>query len=211
MKTSLLIAGIALALGAGQAHAGLKLPGLGKKDDATAATQAPSGDALVDAFLKSQGSVVAAQADLAAALDLKAEVAKLEAEKKRLGAGQLDIDAMKKSREISAAVQAEIDAKIAAQPQLSTEQRKHFTTGLAHYGVALLGARGLLQQAQQFTAAVGSNPMSMMGKARTALWVGKETPGYVKGVAGTTRQLFAFAKSNGIKPPANATAALDGL
>jgi hypothetical protein len=50
-----------------------------------------------------------------------------------------------------------------------------------------------------------------MGKARTALWVGKETPGYVKGLGTTTRQLFSFAKSSGIKPPANATAALDDL
>lgn len=211
MNKTLLVAGLALALSAGHAHAGLKLPTLGKSDTTAAPSQAPSGDALVDAFLKSHGSVVAAQQALANALDMKAEVAKLDAEVKRLGGGQLDIDAMKKSRETSEAIDAEIEKKLAAKPQFTAAQREQFTAGLVHYGTAVLGARNLLTQAQQFTASVGSNPMSLVGKARTALWVGKETPGYVSGLGGTTRQLFAFAKSNGIKPPANATAALDGL
>jgi hypothetical protein len=212
MKTSILAAGIMLAAVAGNAHAGLKLPSLTKSSDAAASsTPAPSGDALIVAFQASQGSVIAAQHALATALDLKAEVAKLDAESKRYGSGQLDLDAMKKSREISAAAQAVIDAKIAEKPVLTAAQREQFTGGLVHYGKALIGARELVLQAQQFTSSVGSNPMALMGKARTALWVGKETPGYVKGLGTTTRQLFSFAKSSGIKPPANATAALDDL
>lgn len=212
MKKSILVAGVALALAAGHADAGLKLPSLSKSSDSDAAsTPAPSGDALIVAFQASQGSVIEAQRALAAALDLKAEVAKLEAEGKRYGSGQLDLDAMKKSREISAAAQATIDAKIAEKPELNAAQREQFTAGLVHYGKAVVGARNLVLQAQQFTSSVGSNPMALVGKARAALWVGKETPGYVKGLGGTTRQLFAFAKSSGIKPPANATAALDDL
>lgn len=210
MKKFILFASAVMMFATGNAHAGLKLPSL-TKAPAEGSTAAPSGDTLIDAFQASHFSVVQAQGQLAAALGLKDKAAMIDAEIKRFGSGQLDLDAMKKSREISQDMAAAIQAKMDEKPQLTAEQRDYFTAGLIHYAKAVVGARALVLQAQQFTASVGSNPMALMGKARTALWVGKETPGYVKGMGGATRQLFSFAKSNGIKPPANATAALADL
>lgn len=211
MKKSILFVSALTVFAAGHAHAGLKLPSLTKAPAAEGSAPAPSGDTLIDAFQASHFSVVQAQGALANALGLKDKAAMLDAEIKRYGSGQLDFDAMKKSREISEDMAAAIQAKLDEKPALTAEQREHFTTGLVHYAKAVIGARALVLQAQQYTASVGSNPMALMGKARAALWVGKETPGYVKGVGGATRQLFSFAKNNGIKPPANATAALADL
>lgn len=216
MKKQFLAAGIALALACTSAHAQFKMPGFGKKTEGTAdaakpAEAPPTGDALVTAFQTSQLSVLDAQLSLSEALAIKDKLAELEATRQRLASGQLDTDALKKSRETSDSAQAVIDAAIAAAPQLSAEQKAKFLEGLVHYGKAVLSAKGLLVQAQQFVGSAGANPLGLVGKARTAMWVGKETPGYAKGLFGTTKQLFAFAKRNGIAPPANATAALEGL
>lgn len=217
MKKTILVAGVALALACTAANAQLKMPGFGKKADSAGATAKPadtappSGDALVTAFQTSQLSVLDAQLSLGEALALKDKVAEMQATRQRLASGQVDTDALKKSRETSTAAQAAIDAAIAAAPQLSAEQKSKFVEGLVHYGKAALGTKAMVGQAQQFTASVGANPMGLMGKARTAMWVGKETPGYAKDVVATTKQLFAFAKRNGIEPPANATAALGDL
>ena len=211
MKKTILVASALMLFTASAANAGLKLPSFGKSAGANTAAPAPSGDALIDAFQASQSSVIQAQGALAAALGLKDQATQIDAEIKRYGSGQLDLEAMKKSRDLSANVAAAIQAKLDEKPVLNAQQREQFTGGLVHYAKAVIGARQLVLQAQQFTTSVGKNPMALMGKARTALWVGKETPGYAKGLGGATRQLFSFAKSNGIKPPANATAALDSL
>lgn len=211
MNKMLVLACAIAAFAAMPAHAGLNLPGFAKAKPAETSADAPSGDALVTGFLASHGAVVSAQQALSSALGLKDQVAQLDAEAKRLGSGQLDVDAMKKSRALSDAAQARIAEALAAKPALTTQQREQFVVGLVEYGKALLGARRLLGQSQAFVSSVGANPMALMGKARVAMWVGKEMPGYVKGLGTTTRDVFAYAKSNGIKPPANATAALDGL
>lgn len=211
MKKMLVLGCALLAFASAPAQAGLKLPGLGKEKSDMPSTDAPSGDALVTSYVVSATAVVSAQQALSSALGLKDQVAQLEAEAKRLSSGQLDTDALKKSRALSDAAQARITEVLAAKPVLTAQQREQFVAGLVEYAKALLSARQLLGQSQAFVASVGSNPMALMGKARVALWVGKEMPGYVKGLGTTTRDVFAFAKSNGIKPPANATAALDGL
>ena len=211
MKKTLIAAALVAACAAVPAHAGLKLPGMGRSDAATAADAAPSADALVTSFAASQAMVVNAQASLADALDLKDEVLKLQAEQKRLSSGQNDIDAMKKTREFSDAAQAAIDAKLATQPQLTAEQRAAFAKSLLSYAEALVGARNLLLTSQQYVASMGANPMGLLGGAKSALWVGKQVPGYVKGLGTSSKQLFDYARRNNIKTPANATAALDGL
>ncbi|HZH43877.1 MAG TPA: hypothetical protein VEY50_07345 [Lysobacter sp.] len=192
-------------------NAQLQLPGLGAKRSGGATSEAPSGDALVDSFVQSQTLVVKAQATLAEALSLTDELAKLQAEQKRLSSGQLDTDALRTSRELSRATQDAIDAALAAQPQLSAAQREKFAEGLVDYVRAVGGGHSLLTSAQRYVSTAGSNPLALVGKAKAALWVGKEIPGYVKGLAATTRQLIDYAKRNKVKTPANATAALDGL
>lgn len=212
MKKTLAAAAVVFACLSTPAMAQLKLPSLpGKSKPAAGSTTPPSGDALVTSFLESQGQVLVAQATLAEALGLKDRLALLQAEHKALSSGTLDREAVKKVRELSESTGKQLATLLEAQPELGADARKKFAEGLVEYVKAAAGARNLLLQAQQFTASAGANPMSLMGKAATALYVGKETPGYVKNLAGTTRSLFDFAKRNNIKTPANATAALDGL
>lgn len=211
MKNNILAVALVMVFAAMPAHAGLNLPTLGKSKEAAPAADAPSGDALVTSFMASQALVTNAQVTLGTALGLKDELLQLQAQQKRLSSGQNDLDAMKKSREYSESTQKAIAASLAAQPELTSAQRAEFAKGLIHYGKALLGARDLLNSAQQFTASVGANPMTLMGKGKVALWVGKETPGYVKNLGASSRQLFEYARRNNIETPANATAALGEL
>lgn len=181
------------------------------KSESTNAAAAPSADALVVTFSQSQALVISAQQTLGEALGLKDKLALSQAEQQAMASGQLNLDALKKTREYSETAQAAIDAAMAEQPELSTEARAKFTEGLVGYVNALGGAHNLLTQASAFTSSASSNPMSLMGSARTALYVGKEIPGYVKGLGSSTRTLLVYAKRNNIEAPENATAALDGL
>lgn len=213
MKKQIVAISVALACLSAPSHAQFKLPTVpGLTKPAQPATNAPpSGDALLATFSQSQGLVMAAQQTFADALGLKDQLAGLQAEQKAMSSGAVDMDAMKKRKELSTTVQLAIDARMAEQPELTTASRAKFAEGLVNYLKAAVGARNLLVEASNFGGSLGANPMALMGKARTAMYVAKETPGYVKGVAGTTRSLLDFAKRNNIKTPANATAALDGL
>lgn len=212
MKKSLLAAAIALACLSMPAFAQFKMPSLpGKSKPAEESATPPSGDALVLAFSDSNRQLMTAQAVLLEALGLKDELARLQAEQKALGSGPLDTDALKKIRVTSDATTAAIDARIAAQPELTAEARKTFGKGLVEYLKAAVAARALVGQAQQFTSSVTGNPLALRGKAGTAMYVGKEMPGYMKNIGASTRALFAFAKRNNIETPANATAQLNSL
>lgn len=211
MKKSVVAAAIAIACLSTPAMAQLKLPSLGGKSKSSESAPAPSGDALVLAFSEANRQLLTAQSSLLEALGLKDELAKLQAEQKALGSGALDTAALKKISHISDSASAAIAKSMEAQPKLSAEARKTFARGLVEYLAAAVAARELVAQAQQFTASATGNPLSLVGKAGTAMYVVKEAPGYMKNIGTTTKALFAFAKRNNIEIPANATAQLDGL
>lgn len=183
----------------------------GKKQPAAGAEAPPTGDALITTYITSQGLVVAAQESLSEALGLKDQMALLQVEQKTMSSGQMDTDAMKKTRALSDAVQLQINAKLAEEPELTAAAKAKFAEGLVRYFQAVGGAANLLSQASTFVNSIGANPMALIGKGRTAVYVGKEIPGYVKGLGGTSRSLLQYAKRNNISTPANATAELDGL
>lgn len=174
-------------------------------------TAAPNNDALVQSFHQSLGLVLTAQATVAEALDLKQELDLLRSEQQAIGGGAVDLDAMKKATKLSESAQKAIDKRLAAQPELTASSRAKFGDALVQYVRAAAGGAQLLASAQGFAASVGANPMALVGKAKTASWVAKETPGYVKALGSTTRSLIEYGKRNGVKTPAQATAALQGL
>lgn len=215
MKKQFVALALASAFVSAPVMAGFKLPGLPAAKDkpaqTTETTPPPNADALVVTFSQSQGLVLKAQETFASALGMKDEVTLLQAEQKAMASGAVDVESMKKRKAVSESTQQAIDARMAAQPELTAAARTEFSHGLVDYLKAVVGARNLLLQAQQFTGSIGANPLAVVGKAKSAMYVGKETPGYVKNMAGTTKALLAYAKRNNIETPKNATAALDGL
>jgi len=211
MKKLLIAATVVVALAAApSANAQFsKLP-FGKKS-ADKDAGAADGTALVSTFDRSQALVLSAQTHLTDALGLKDQLALLQAEQKAMSSGQTDTDALKKRRALSDAAQKAIDARVAEQPELSDAARGRFAEGLVDYVKAVGSTGELTAQASGFMKNAGANPMALMGNAKTAAYVGKEVPGYVKGLGSTTRALLQYAKRNSIAAPANATAALDGL
>ena len=206
-----------------------KMPSFGGKTNANtsaAATDQAGGDpavaqdSLVKAFVSSQLEVVSAQRELALAYDLKDQAAILESEQKTLSSGgTLEASALQTSMEHSEAANQAIAAKQAEQGTLTAEGKEHYSNSLPHFARGVIGTRNVVAQAAHFTSSVKS---SMTGgglgglaggatKLKAGYVVAKGTPAYSKSVFDVFRKTMSIGQSNGVKAPADATAALGGL
>lgn len=209
MKKTLVFALAVLILGSTSvAHAQFsKLKGL------TGGNQASDGsaEAVVDHFVGSYGEVLAAQVKFSEAFDLQDQVALLQAEQKAISSGQIDTDALKKTKKISEEADRAIQEKMAAQPELSGASRATFTEGLVHYGKGLVTAKQTVDAAQGAASSLAGNPLTMTGKARTGAYVAREVPGYFRNLQKSTQMVFDYGRRNHIEPPSDATSLLAGL
>lgn len=196
---------VALALVAGPASA--QFGGLGGKKAKSGADP----EVLVASFVESYTHTLAAQMNFAESFGLQDAAALLKAEQQSLSSGQLDLDALKKTREISQSAQQAINERMGETPELDAESRGKFTEGLVHYGKALVSAKAAADVAPSVASSISGNPMSLNASARTGLAVAKEVPGYFNSLKESTTMMFAYGKRNNIEPPAEATSLLAGL
>lgn len=202
----LMISVFALALASGAASA--QLGGLmGKKDNKGGADP----EAFLASFVESYTHTLTAQAIFAESFNLQDQAALLRAEQQALSSGQLDTDALEKTREVSANAQQVIAQKMEETPELDENSRGMFAEGLVHYGKALVVGKQTVDSAQGVTSSISGNPLSLRGSAKTALAVAKETPAYFNSLRESTSMVFSYAKRNNLEPPADATALLSGL
>ncbi len=187
----------------------------GKPANTTAAPDAAAQDALVQRFIGAQSKSLQAQSEFANALGLAEQVQLLEAERKALSGGAVNLDAMKKTVSISEAAQKAIDERQAAQPELNAKAKKHYADGLVSLLASTVEARKLVGEASTFTSgmqSLGAIQMATLGrKLMAGAWVAKESPGFAKGLYSSTRAALTFAQKNKVKAPSNADALLDGL
>jgi len=206
-----------------------KMPSLSGKSSAdtnAAATDQAGGDpavaqdSLVKAFVSSQLEVVAAQRELALAYDLKDQAAILESEQKTLSSGgTLEASALQTSMERSEAANQAIAAKQAEQGTLSAQGKEHYANSLPHFARGVVGTRNVITQVTHFTSSMKSSMtgggLAGLGAGTTKLKAGyvvaKGTPAYSKSVFDMFRKTMSIGQSNGVKAPADATAALGGL
>lgn len=221
IRSSAVVLAIAVMSFAGAANAQLgKLKALvgGAESGEPAAVAAPDGamqDALVNRFVTSQSHSLKAQAEFAKAFGLAEQVQMLEAERIALSSGAVDLAQMKKTVSVSESAQVAIDERLAAQPELSAEAKAHYAEGLVALLQAVMEGRKLATEASNFTAGMktlGAVQLATMNrKLAVGAWVAKESPGYVKGLYGSTRSALTFARAAKIKTPGNAESMLDGL
>lgn len=194
------------------------LVGGGDDKSASSTVAAPDGaaqDALVQRFVAAQSHSLQSQSAFAQAFGLAEQVQLLEAERKALSSGAINVDAMKKAVSISETAQKAIDERLAAQPELNAESRKHYAAGVVSLLASAVEARKLLSEASSFTSGMqnlGAMQMASLGrKLMAGAWVAKETPGFTKGLYSSTKAALTFARKNDVKIPGNADAMLDGL
>ena len=177
----------------------------GKKNDSGAATPAQ----VISKFVESQSLIIEAQAKFAEAFKLQDQVTLLRAEQKALTGDNVDLSAMKKSREVSNRAQSAIEARMSEQPELDKAGKGRYAEGLLTYGKGLIAAKQTLDLTAAAGRSIGLNSINDTGRA--AAFVVKEAPGYFKGLKDSSRMIFAYGKRNNLAPPADATALLDGM
>lgn len=221
IRTAALALAIAAAVLAAPAHAQLsKLKGLmgGDSSAKTASTAAPdeaAQEALVKRFVTSQSYSLQAQTAFAKAFGLADQVQLLEAESTALSSGSVSVDAMKKARSLSESVQTALDERQAQKPELSAESKQHYAEGLVALLKSATEGRSLVGEASNFASgmkSLGPTQLATVGRKLVAgAWVAKESPGYAKGLYGSTKSALTFARAGQIKVPKNADSMLDGL
>ncbi len=215
---------VALAIAttfAAPAHAQLgKLKGLVGGGDSAASSSAAAPDeaaqeALVRRFVSSQSHSLQAQTSFARAFGLAEQVQLLEAERTALSSGSVNVDQMKKSVSVSENAQAAINERVAAQPELSAESKKHYADGLVALVASAAEGQKLSGEASNFAAgmkSLGATQLATAGRKLAAgAWVAKESPGYLKGLYNSSKSAMTFARASKIKVPGNADSMLDGL
>ena len=172
-------------------------------------------EALVQRFVASQTHSLQAQIAFAQAFGLAEQVQLLEAERLALSSGSVNTDTLKKVRAVSDDMQAQLNGIQDQQPELSAESRAHYAEGLASLLLSVAEARKLAMEAGGFAAGLkdlGPMQMATVGrKLMAGAWIAKESPGYVRGLYGSTKSAFTFARASKVQIPDNADAMLDGL
>jgi hypothetical protein len=213
-KKSLVVAlTAALALAPGVGSAQFKVPSLGGGNSSSGGGDATAQqDQLVKAYVSADKEVLVAQAKMADAVGLKERAAKLNATSEALGAG-----ATKDNLEASETMQSEASQEIQAKLQdknlkLDAEGKKKFADALGSLGRGIVKYSNLKGPIANFQNAVSGSGAAGMVNAAAKLGAGKyivtSTPGHVKNLSNTLNSAVAFAKSNDIPVPADATAAL---
>lgn len=174
-------------------------------------SNAPDAKAFVASFVESYSQVLTAQVHFSEALGLKDQVDLLKAEQQAMASGSVDTERLKKVSEVSANAQRAIDERQQAQPELDTEAKAAYGKGLGSLFDGLMTGRDVVSNAQAVGNSLGSNPMSLMGAGKTAAFVVKEAPGYLKNLQESAKLAMAFGKSNGVEAPANATSLLGDM
>lgn len=175
--------------------------------------QSNAGDAqaVVDSFVTSYGQVLTAQVHFAEALGLQTQVDELRAQQEVLGSGSIDTERLEKVSEVSESAQRAINERQQAQPELDANAKAAYGAGLVSLFEGIMTGRDVVTNASAVGSSLGSNPAAMMGSGRTAAYVVRQAPGYLRTVQETARMAVEFGQSNGIEAPSNATSLLEGM
>lgn len=207
-RTTFILIALSMAVIALPAHAQLGLPKLG--GSGSGQSDAPSADAFLQSFQKSNEEVSRAQVHFLKALKLDKDAATLAEETKSLSSGAINSAAIKKRTQLTNSAQAEIDKKISAGATLDAEGKVEYLKGLEALVAGVLSAREVASKASAMASSLGSNPMALAGSGRAALEVAKGAPSYLTSLTGALSNAIKFGEKNGIKSE-SAMSAMKGL
>lgn len=215
----ILIAAIGCSLTTTTAFAQFHLPKvLGGDSTASSNGSAQQGsDALVKSFIASQTEVLRAQSLLAQAYGLKDEAKLCDDQAEALQSTSVDTDTLKKTVEVSDAANQQITSEQQKQSALTAEEKQYYAQSLPHFAKGVIGTHDVIEKAASFTSSLKNSGSSMaslgmgIGKLKSGMYVAKATPAYSKNLFDVFRKTMSISRSNGVKTPSDATAALGSL
>lgn len=184
------------------------LPGTGNSADAGAI--AGQNDALVRGYVGANKDVLLANALMAEALGLKDQAATARATADALTEGATKGNLEDSNKAVSASTAAVADA-MAKHPQLDAQSKATYQQGLARLAQGLIRYVKLRKPAQDFSAGLKGAPPTALPKLQSGIYIVSQLPGGISNLGSSLKNATAFAKSNDIPVPPDATEALAAL
>ncbi len=187
------------------------LPGLptgGNTADAGAI--AGQNDSLVRGYVGANKDVLLANALMAEALGLKDQAATARATADALTEGATKGNLEDSNKAVSASTAAVADA-IAKSPKLDAQSKATYQQGLAKLAQGVIRYVKLRKPAQDFSASLKGAPPTALPKLQSGIYIVSQLPGGISNLGTSLKNATAFAKSNDIPVPADATEALSAL
>lgn len=181
--------------------------GVGKSN---ATDMSGQNDALLSGYVAANKDVLLANSQMAEALGLKDQAAASRATAEALTDGATKGNLEDANKAVSTSTAA-VAAEMAKGPKLDAKAKATYQAGLAQLGHGLLRYIALRGPAQTFSAGVKSASPMMIPKLVTGVYIVSQLPSGVSNLATSLQNASAFAKSNDIPVPDDATKAMAAL
>ena len=167
-------------------------------------------DALVRGYVAANKEVLNANALMAEALGLKGEAATSAATASSLTEGATK-DALEESNKAVAASTNAVAAELAKQPVLDANAKALYSKGLLTLATGVTKFVGVGKNVGAMGSNLKSAPLTQLPKLQSAAYVVSNFPSSMGNVSDALKNAIAFARSQDIPVPADATAALAAL
>ena len=167
-------------------------------------------DALVRGYVAANKEVLNANALMAEALGLKGEAATSAATASSLTEGATK-DALEVSNKAVAASTNAVAAELAKQPVLDANSKALYSKGLLTLATGVTKFVGVGKNVGAMGSNLKSAPLTQLPKLQSAAYVVSNFPSSMGNVSDALKNAIAFARSQDIPVPADATAALAAL
>lgn len=187
------------------------IPGLGKSSAGVAtADLGGQQDQLVRSYVAANKDVLTANSKMAEALGLKdsATASKATADALTEGATKDNLDAANK--EVGTSTDA-VSAELKKGPKLDAAAKATFGVGLVSLVSGVSKYVGVGKNVSDISSGLSSAPMMQLPKLQSAVFIVSKFPSSMASVSNALKNAIAFAQSNDIPVPADATKALASL
>lgn len=167
-------------------------------------------DSLVRGYVAANKDVLLANSQMADALGLKDAAAASKATADALTDGATKGNLEDSNKAVSASTDA-VAAEMAKGPKLDAAAKKKYQSGMAQLGQGLLKYIALSGPAQAFSSSLKSASPMLLPKLQGGVYVATQLPTGLSNLGTSMKNANAFAKSNDIPVPPDATKAMAAL
>jgi hypothetical protein len=186
------------------------LPGLGGLPAAGGGDVSGQNDSLVRGYVAANKDVLLANSQMADALGLKDAAAASKATADALTDGATKGNLEDSNKAVSASTDA-VAAEMAKGPKLDAAAKKKYQSGMAQLGQGMLKYISLRNPAQDFSNSLKSASPMMLPKLQAGAYIVTQLPTGLSNLGTSMKNANAFAKSNDIPVPPDATKAMASL
>jgi hypothetical protein len=167
-------------------------------------------DSLVRGYVAANKDVLLANSQMADALGLKDAAAASKATADALTEGATKGNLEDSNKAVSASTDA-VAAEMAKGPKLDEAAKKKYAAGMAQLGQGMLKYVALRGPAQAFSTGLKNASPLMLPKLQSGAYIVTQLPSGLSNLGSSMKNASAFAKSNDIPVPPDATKAMAAL